>query len=107
MVAMERAERHVKAHGGAMPSVKRLAELVGTSRPTMDRAMTESTYLRARKAEDRTPRRAREVPLSDELIENTAQTTEPTESLEHLIEAQRADQRRDQRQRAAAKSRRR
>jgi len=37
--AQIQAEKHVRAHEGAFPSVKRLAEIVGCSRPTMDKAI--------------------------------------------------------------------
>ena len=35
-------EDHVKAHNGVMPSVKFMAEIVGCSRPTIDKAIGTS-----------------------------------------------------------------
>jgi len=99
--AMKRAEDHVRAHGGALPSVKRLADIVGCSRATTRKAIANSPYLKARQAEadaKATPA-GRTVPLSDALLESTAQTTEAApDQLADLIAEQGADQRRDARQ---------
>jgi len=102
--ALKRAEEHVKAHDGALPSVKRLAEIVGCSRPTMDKAISNSTYLKARKAEKSQP--ARTQPLNDISIEQASEQAWRDAELAKLVEEQKADQARDDRQEKAAKKRR-
>jgi hypothetical protein len=104
--AQAKAEGHVKAHNGAFPSVKRIAEAVGCSRPTMDKAIANSSYLKARKAEAeaaRTPRR--EVSMPDAMADATAQQRE-REPLDELIDQQASDMARDERQAQAARHRR-
>ncbi len=100
--AMPRAEKHVKAHGGAFPSVKKLAEILGCSRPTIDKAISNSRYLKARQAQAK--KWGHEVPLADVVQDATAQTTEgdPSE-LEALIKAQEVEMSRDERQAIAQK----
>lgn len=104
--AMERAEQHVKAHGGAIPSKKCLSDIIGCSRSTISKAIERSPYLLARYAE-RCARSgvAREVPLSDVILETHATSDE--ERLQDLIAEQEADTRRDERQWWAEQTRRR
>ena len=109
--AMKRAEEHVRAHDGAFPSVKRLAEIVGCSRPTMGKAIEGSRYLKARKAEKvQSPRMQR---LDDRAVEQTgtAQYEQSKreehadwhkEDLDRLIAEQAADLARDERQAKAS-----
>ncbi len=102
--AKKRAEEHVKAHDGSFPSVKRLAEIVGCSRPTMDKAISNSTYLKARKAEAQNSRPGRHVPLSDAVIEEASERKH--NELKKLVDQQNAEKLRDERQALAAKNRR-
>lgn len=108
--AMKRAEKHVKAHDGAFPSVKRLAEIVGCSRPTMRKAINNSTYLSAREAEK--SQSARSEPLTDIAIEQGSEQAwredapereDQDAELDELIAQQKADQARNDRQEKAAK----
>lgn len=101
--ALERAEKHVKDHDGALPSVKKLAEITGCSRRTMDKAISRSRYLQARKREAEAKRSGRTVPLSDAALEEASQREE--NELAGLIAEQEADQAREQRQQLAARRR--
>jgi predicted secreted protein len=99
--AVKLAEDHVKAHDGAFPSIKRLAKIVGCSRPTIDKAINNSPYLKARKAEK--AKTLRSVPLTDTSIEQASEQAWRDDKLAKLIEEQKADQDRDDRQENAAK----
>jgi len=104
--AQQAAESHVKAHGGAFPSIKRLAEIVRCSRPTMDKAVKASKYLKARRAESQAAKAGRAEPLTDAAIDQTEQQTEAQpDELAELIDEQRADERQEERQGQAAKRR--
>lgn len=111
--AKKAAEEHVKAHDGAFPSVMRLAEIVGCSRPTIDKAISRSTYLKARKAEKSKPvRNERMTDISLEQAsqqvwrEDKSEQARRDDELERLIAEQEADQALDDRQEKAAKKRR-
>ncbi len=101
--AQEKAESHVRAHDGVVPSVQRLATIVGCSRPTIDKAIERSAYLKARKAERGGPAKPREVPLSDDHIKETPQQTESNDQLAGLIKEQNAEAAREERQQRVAK----
>lgn len=104
--ARAKAEAHVREHDGVMPSKKRLAKIVGCSRPTIDKVIRESSYLKARYAESRCRSSIREVSLSNSMIggEGLQQSTEPQpDELPRLIAEQEADERRDRRRGKAAK----
>ncbi len=49
--AMRNAEEHVKAHKGVFPGRNKLAEIIGCSRGTLNKAIANSIYLKARQAE--------------------------------------------------------
>jgi len=98
--AMKRAEEHVRAHGGAFPSVKRLAEIVGCSRPTIDKAIQKSAYLKARRAEAKSKQSGRTVAMSEPAIEEASERQ--CDNLTDLIAEQEAENARDERQAKAA-----
>ena len=111
--ARAEAERLVKADGGEWPGVNKLMERVGCAKGTIRKAVADSTYLKARKAEhDRAKRpKGRTVPLS-----HPAADPDAADPLDAAAEAERlrliaemsaesaAEERREARQhRAAAK----
>ena len=104
--AMKLAEKHVRAHGGAFPSVKRLAEIVGCSRPTMDKAIDKSSFLRAKKAEAQNRKSVRTVALSDPAIEEASEAQYDANELANLIDEQKIDMAQEERQAQAARKRR-
>lgn len=104
--AKKRAEYHVRAHDGMFPSVNTLANIVGCSRPTIDKAIEKSTYLKARRAESKARRQGRTVPLTDSAIDEASLNNSEQAELESLIAEQRADMQRDERQAKAARRRR-
>ncbi len=101
--AMEKTEAHVKAHHGVIPSVMRLSKIISCSRPTIEKAIKRSSYLKARKAEGDRRGAVREVPLTNAVLEQTPQQTEVGDQLGDLIKEQEADDVRDERQHLAAK----
>jgi hypothetical protein len=103
-VAMKRVEEHVRAHDGVFPSVKRLAEIVGCDRRTIDKAVEKSPYLKARQAESRAKRSVRTVPLSDCAVDEVSQGRDA--ELARLAAEQKEELEREERQAMAAKKRR-
>jgi|GEM_PF-2643126 len=102
--AKKRAEEHVKAHGGVFPSVNRLAGIVGCSRRTIDKAVENSVYLKARHAESKKKASGRTVPLSDAVIEEVSESRD--DQLARLVGEQQAELKREARQAQSAKKRR-
>lgn len=89
-----KAEALVKKQGGAWSSVARLAGAVGCSRPTVDKVIRNSAYLKARIAES--GKRCREISMTVALMDGTAQAIEADPGhLAQLIEEQKADAARD------------
>jgi hypothetical protein len=103
--ARKLAEDHVRAHGGVFPSVKLLAEIVGCSRRTIDKAILKSSYLKARKAEAQSKHSGRTVALTDSAIEEVSERQ--NNQLEALTAEQNAELVREQRQGIVAKRHRR
>jgi len=48
---IERAERHVKDHGGVYPGRNKLAQIIGCASASITKAVNRSMYLKARAAE--------------------------------------------------------
>jgi len=101
--AMELAEKHVKAHNGAFSSIARIAKAVECSRPTIEKAICNSVYLKARRAEKQRKQPARTVALSEAAIEEVSEKRH--DALTELVAEQQAEQAREERQRQAAKLR--
>ncbi len=102
--ARKRAEKHVKDHDGAFPRVMQLAKIIGCSRRTIDKAVKNSAYLKARKAEAQSKQSGRTVPLSDNAIEEASQRQH--DELADLIAEQKSDMMQEIRQAQTAKKRR-
>lgn len=102
-VASKRAEQHVREHDGVFPSKRKLAKIVGCSRPTVDKIIKKSTYLKARHAEAERRKSRRTVPLSEPAIDEVSDRLHDDDNLEALIADQEADMRREKRQAQAAK----
>ena len=81
----------------------RLSKIISCSRPTIEKAIKRSSYLKARKAEGDRRGAVREVPLTNAVLEQTPQQTEVGDQLGDLIKEQEADDVRDERQHLAAK----
>ncbi len=105
-VAMRKAEEIVKRNGGKMLPISKLQKLVGCkSRGPIRKAIENSLYLKARKAEQEHASKAREVPLTDVHLDETEQSREP-EPLNRLIEEERRKNDREERQHRRAARRR-
>ena len=99
--AKKLAEAYVKARKGVYPGFNVLANKIGCGKGTMEKAIQNSTYLTARRAEHNArKRRPREVPLSDARLEQTPASGETVDS---LAAEQEADRRREERQYRAAR----
>ena len=101
--ARDRAEKHVNAHNGVFSNVKRIAEAVGCSRPTLEKAIKKSSYLKARQAEAKAKRSSRTVPLSDGAIDDESERRH--NELNSLVAEQQKDKRREEQQAKNAKKR--
>lgn len=97
------AERHVKRHDNVFPGVKALARIVGCAPSTMLKAIENSTYLTARKAEHKqAAKNPKEVALTTAILETTPlqPETEPREvALARLTQEQADECMREERQR--------
>ena len=104
------AERIVKAADGAWPGLNELARQVGCAKATLKKAVKDSRYLAARKAEHEAakPRGGRTVPLSHDPADRAA--SDPAEAvaddeIKRLAAESRAEEEREERQRRAAEKR--
>lgn len=95
--AQKAAELHVKRHYNVFPGVNALAKIVGCAPATMSKAIKKSSYLNARYAEHKAKdRKAKEVPLAQEILESTpSQIDSQDMELTTLIAEQHADQARE------------
>lgn len=104
--AMRRAEEHVKAHKGVFPGRNKLAEIIGCSRGTLNKAIANSVYLKARQAEHEAAKKGgnRERQISGSMDEIAVDESRPEagdspddrmETLTRLAEEQAAEFRRD------------
>lgn len=85
--AMSLAEAHVKKHGGFFPGRNELARIVGCGSSTMTKAIERSAYLKARRKESETARKAREVGSSEEHGETRAEAQATQEAIDARIDA--------------------
>ena len=98
--AKDAAERHVKRNNNAFPGVNALARIVGCVPSTMLKAIKNSVYLAARKAEHEV-KKPKEVALTGDVLEITPQQreTDPCDvELARLTKEQADDLAREERQ---------
>lgn len=101
---MNDLEALVKRRGGIWPGGNSVAKTLGCSPSTVRKAIAQSCYLAARVAEANSRKAVgQKVRLSDEILDNVAQATEPEDQLKHLIAEQEKDEARDKRQHLASK----
>jgi len=107
---IRRAEAHVKAHKGVFPGRNKLAEIIGCAPASITKAVKNSSYLKARKAEhDATKKSGREVQVSDSMDaftdESDGDQDDRDAALDRLIAEQEAERKREERQHRSAKQR--
>jgi len=113
--AIKLIEEHVKKHNGEIPNTRTLSKIIGCSRPTVDKAISNSLYLTARKAESR-HKGHKTVSLTDNVTGKNSDTQDSDAQLDasifeenevsKLIAEQKADERRDLTQSFVARRRR-
>lgn len=93
--AKRKAVQYVKAEG--YPGLNKLAKKIGCAKGTIKKAIKQSPYLKARKAEYEAEKgHIREVPMSDAVLDHTPQETEAS-AIERLVKESRADEERQKR----------
>ncbi len=75
---VKKAEQWVKKHNGKFPGVNSLAKILDAAQSSLSKAIKDSSYLKARKAEHEAERKGkpRETQMTDMVLDGSVQATE-------------------------------